>query len=520
MFSFSNTFLNQYILLVSMSHTILDCYTDEASGLGVPPYLGTHPRYIAGYLKSKKEDFDYITIDDLRFFINYNSNVKKTKKSQKTNIKVYNLTKNFNKIKEILQKTQTLIVVLGIHVPGKYLSAMPATLKEVIPLIENLDCKKILTGPAVFGTQLFGGKLYEKTDVKVFDEIKNYNFKFDRLGNYPVLGSEIIKQIPDIRVIEIETGRGCNIGKCSFCTEPIKSRFINRNFEDIINEIEAFYKLGSRYFRLGKQADFYAYDKPIELLKTISGKFPKIKVLHIDNVNPNSVVVDKDELITKAVVKYCSEGNVAAFGVESFDPVVVKENLLNTAPSVAFKAIKIINKHGQKRGKNGMPAYLPGINIIFGLMGETKNTHKENIGALKKIMDENLMLRRINIRQVAVLPETLLFKKAGNKFIKKNKKHYWSWRKEIRTKIDFEMLKRIVPNNQLLKDIRMEIYDGNTTFGRQIGTYPLIVGIKGRHEIGKFYDIKVKGHMLRSVTGDIVKEADYEDKLKPIIAQY
>jgi len=239
--------------------------------------------------------------------------------------------------------------------------------------------------------------------------------------------------------------------------------------------------------------------------------------LHIDNVNPNSVIADKDEKITKAIVKYCTEGNVAAFGIESFDPIVVRENLLNTASQVAFKAIKIINKHGQKRGPNGMPAYLPGINIIFGLMGETKNTHIENIKALKKILDEKLMLRRINIRQVAVLPKTLLHEKVGTKFIKKNKKYYWSWRKEIRTKIDFEMLKRITPKNQLLKDVRMEIYDGNTTFGRQLGTYPLIVGIKGRYDIGRFYDIKVTGHMLRSITGEIVKEAEYEEKLRPIL---
>ena len=63
----------------------------------------------------------------------------------------------------------------------------------------------------------------------------------------------------------------------------------------------------------------------------------------------------------------------------------------------------------------------------------------------------------------------------------------------------------------------MEIYDGNTTFGRQIGTYPLIVGVKGRYEIGKFYDVKVTGHMLRSVIGEIVKEAYNQEKLKPII---
>ncbi|MBI2107853.1 hypothetical protein HYT54_01895, partial [Candidatus Woesearchaeota archaeon] len=48
-----------------MVTTILDCYTDEAAGLGVPPYLGTYPRYIAGYLN---EEVNYITMDDLRFF--------------------------------------------------------------------------------------------------------------------------------------------------------------------------------------------------------------------------------------------------------------------------------------------------------------------------------------------------------------------------------------------------------------------------------------------------------------------
>ena len=31
-----------------MSFTILDCYTDEPAGLGVPPYLGVYPRYISG----------------------------------------------------------------------------------------------------------------------------------------------------------------------------------------------------------------------------------------------------------------------------------------------------------------------------------------------------------------------------------------------------------------------------------------------------------------------------------------
>ena len=42
------------------------------------------------------------------------------------------------------------------------------------------------------------------------------------------------------------------------------------------------------------------------------------------------------------------------------------------------------------------------------------------------------------------------------------------------------MLKKLVPEGTIMKGVRAEIYDGNNTFLRQIGTYPLIVGVKKR----------------------------------------
>ncbi len=492
------------MLLLSMRYTILDCYTDEPAGLGVPPYLGAYPRYIAGYLN---EDVNYLTIDDLRLWKKYNSTLKETKSSQKTNIKIYNLTINYKNIKKILEETDTLIVVLGVHVPGKYLSAMPGTLKELIPLIKDLKCKKILTGPAVFGTQLHGGKFFEKADLDVFDDVNKqmFNFPYDEVKEYAVDGAKIVTQIPDYRMIEIETGHGCDVGKCSFCIEPLKNNVEFRDKGDILKEIIEFYKLGCRYFRLGKQNCFYTFPEAIGLLKEIRKKCKDIKVLHIDNVNPVKVVADKNHEITKAIVKYCTPGNIAAFGVESFDEVVVKENMLNSSPKIAYEAIKILNKYGAERGENGMPKYLPGINLIFGLKEESKKTHEENMKWLKKIYDDGLMLRRINIRQVAIFEGTSLFKECGNKFLKKNRKYYWKWRNDIRQKIDWPMLQRIAPKGVVLKDCYTEIYDGNTTFCRQFGTYPLVVGVKGRLELKKFYDLEITGHMLRSLTGKVTK---------------
>tara|TARA_Y100000310_G_scaffold159075_1_gene158533 strand:- start:7760 stop:9211 length:1452 start_codon:yes stop_codon:yes gene_type:complete len=483
-----------------MNITLLDCYTDEASGLGVPPYLGTYPRYLFGKLTKEGHDVNYLTIDDLRLWKKYNNEKREPTVKQKTNILIYNLTKN--KASEIIPKTDKLIVIMGVHVPGKYLTALPGTLKEVIPMLQNIKCEIILTGPAIFGTQLEGGKFFEK--VQHDYEMQDYSMSFDELEKYSAIGAEILKQIPYRTMIEIETGRGCAVGKCSFCTEPIKSTFKNRKMENVVQEVEAYYKQGARFFRLGKQADFYASEKPIELLQIIKKKCPKIEVLHIDNVNPNSVVKQGGEEITKAIVKYCTPGNIAAFGVESFDTEVVKANLLNTHPLIAMKAIKIINKYGAKRGKNGLHKFLPGINIIFGLLKETKSTQIKNMETLQKIIDESLLLRRINIRQVAVLPNTFLEKHGGNKYLRKNKHLYWKWRNQIRQKIDNPMLKLLVPKGTILTDVYTEMYDGKTTFCRQIGTYPLVIGVKGRLPLNKKIKVKVVDYMLRSIVGEVV----------------
>ena len=80
------------------------------------------------------------------------------------------------------------------------------------------------------------------------------------------------------------------------------------------------------------------------------------------------------------------------------------------------------------------------------------------------------------------------------KIFKKNKE-------EIREEIDHEMLVRMVPNGTVLKNVFMEIHDGNTTFGRQIGSYPLLIGIPYPLELGRCYDIVVTDWGMRSITG-------------------
>ena len=114
------------------------------------------------------------------------------------------------------------------------------------------------------------------------------------------------------------------------------------------------------------------------------------------------------------------------------------------------------------------------------------------------------MLRRINIRQVAVLPNTFLDKHGGQKYFHKNKKYYWQWRNEIRQTIDNPMLSRILPQGTIISDVYTEMYDGKTTFCRQMGTYPLVIGIKGRIPLKQKIKVRVVGYMLRSIVGEVV----------------
>lgn len=479
--------------------TILDCYTDEPSGLGVPPYLGTYPRYLIGLFPNSI----YLTIDDLRLYNKYNSKIPETKPNETTRINVYNLTNNYRDVKNILNNTKTLIIIIGVNTPGKYLSAVPGTIKEVKELLNYFKGKKVLTGPIIYGSGIFGGRVATIVKDKFFDEVRDFPLSFSEIDNYSIKGAKILKQIPDIRILEIELGKGCSYGKCSFCTEPLKSRVLFRNYEEIIKEMKALYEYGARYFRLGKQTCFYSYTEAIKLLECIHKELPYIKLLHIDNVNPINVIADIDNKITRAIVKYCTSGNIAAFGVETFDKVITKENTLNCTPEMAYRAIKTINQFGKERGENGLPKLLPGINIIFGLKGETKNSNDENLKWLKKFLDEDLWLRRINIRQAVIFPNTEM-SKIGLKYIRKNKKYYWTWRRAIREQIDMPMLKKIFPVGSVLKDVYTEIYQGQVTFGRQFGTYPIIVGIRGRLPLKRFYNIKVTGHMLRSITGEVV----------------
>ena len=539
-----------------MRVAIVDGYTDEPAGLGVPPYLGIYPRYAYGAVKKAKKNADvfYLTIDDLRA----------TFEGEK-GVATRNKTPNFPETKGILETADVIVYIGGLHTPGKYLSAVPSQVEEVAKFLKPFKGVKILGGPAFMGSAHQGGTkitsrelllaqavfdhiVYGDLEVFLFDYLINpkdadpFRFRnYTELRDYAVIGAEIVKQFPDFPdfvIVEIETQRGCpkamGIGGCSFCTEPVRYKTVeDRPTEDVVAEIKALYNLGVRHFRVGRQSCIFSYmAKPngrvpipnpeaIErLFAGIRSVAPDVKTLHVDNANPAVIANYPEESIriAKALIKYGTPGNVVAFGLESADPKVAKLNNLNATAEETYEAVRILNAVGARRGYNGMPWLLPGINIIFGLPGETKRSYEITFQFLKRLLDDGLIVRRINIRQVVVFPGTPLWHMRSKVKTEKHKKLIQHYRYKIRHEIDLPMLKRVIPVGTILREVRAEVFDNGLTYGRQIGSYPLIVGIPKQIALNRFYDVLIVDHGFRSITG--IPVPINVNKENPRILQY
>jgi radical SAM superfamily enzyme with C-terminal helix-hairpin-helix motif len=219
------------------------------------------------------------------------------------------------------------------------------------------------------------------------------------------------------------------------------------------------------------------------------------EVFHLDNANPAVIAEHPKESrdITKAIAEYCTSGNVLAFGLESADPRVTRANNLNATAEQTLEAIRLVNEIGAARGPTGLPQVLPGINFVCGLDGETKETYRLNLDFLREVVSQGLMLRRINIRQV--IPSRGEFPGV------RSKADFTKFKRAVREEIDGPLLERLVPDRTILRSVYAEVREGGRTFGRQVGTYPLLVSMSYAVDIGKRIDVAVTGRGFRSVNG-------------------
>jgi len=492
--------------------TIVDGYVDEPAHFGVPPYVSTYPRYVAGALVDAgvpSEAITYHTIDGLR---------------------------DDNRGWRDVESADLMIYVGGMTVPGKYVGGTPAEPAKVRELGWAANGTTLLGGPVRFGVgdrnegasdmqrEDLDYEFVAKGDIEAaaHDLVANGLEGFsDRMRDNQEVhrwaqgGAFIVPDHPnhpEYLIAELETSRGCPY-RCSFCTEPLYGA--QPTFRDpaaVVAEVKALADHGVRHFRLGRQADILAYggdgeapnpDALRELYGGIREAVPDLGTLHLDNMNPITIVrwPDAAREGIRVIAEHNTPGDTAAFGLESADPAVQEANNLNVTADECFRAVEILNEEGGWRpAENRLPKLLPGINLVHGLEGERPATYEHNKRFLHRVYDAGLLLRRVNIRQVMAFPGTEM-SDTGATIAKAHRERFQAYKQVVRERIDNPMLQRLTPAGTVLPDVHLEYHRDGKTFGRQLGTYPLLVGIPGERELGTSLDVAVTDHGYRSVTG-------------------
>ena len=484
---------------------ILDGYVDEPACLGVPPYISPYIRTVAGALIAHGYAVQYLTIDQLRL----------------------------DPMRTVeLNRADLLVMIAGVTVPGKYLGGTPATLTEIQQVGHMVrGPKKLIGGPIGFGYAAEGGQKAIRQVIGGFDALltgepaialDNYlcgnepagPLNYTRTDPWSVSGSAVLTQHPDYPYVmcELETARGCAhgaTGGCSFCTEPFYGQPKYRSIAGIAAEVAALHTHGARHFRVGRQPDILAYgagpgEYPAprpelldKLFSSIRTAAPDLKTLHIDNTNPATIARHEDAAreALRAIIRHHTSGDVAAFGMETADPAVIAANNLKAQPDEVFRAIEIVNEDGGKRRDN-VPELLPGLNFVCGLAGETEKTYELNEQFLVRVRDAGLSVRRVNIRQVMPFEGTPVY---SDNTLGKYEQRFRAFKEFVRNKVDLPMLQRVFPIGTVLRDVRIEV-SGDLSFGRQPGSYPILVGVPLRLPRNTITDAVVVDWGMRSIT--------------------
>ena len=514
---------------------LIDGYLDEPSCLGVPPYVSPHIRYIYGALIDGgilPENIDFLTADHYRS----QKEDRLVKLEEKDLVIILAGTTVPGNYLEGQPLSLTEIKELGekLFYPTLVLTGPITLVWENLPgaagLRENFD---IITGE-IGAARLYlrlcdqSGKAGRVEPSQLSNSLKKGGggFTAEALSRWAIKGAEIFKRHPGYPrlLAEIETFRGCpRLRGCSFCSEQLKQVHYQRRPENITAEVREIAERGIHNYRLGCQTDLLNYTGRPDyrkisesagsgtesvdsdaipawnnrvLKKLYSGirkADPNLRVLHLDNINPGPLgrQSSRARRSLEIICRYNTPGDVAAFGLESADPKVIRSNNIDASPEETREAIRLINEIGGRQ-EEGIPKLLPGLNFLLGLRGETSRSYELNLKFLESIKAEGLLLRRINIRQVNPLGSYQSQQVQRSKFLE--------FKEMVNQKINQPMLKKVFPRGTVIKNVWPVQLRGSLTFGRPPGSYPILIGIPGNHLARQEMEVQVIDHGYRSIT--------------------
>ncbi|WP_234345141.1 MULTISPECIES: radical SAM protein [Streptomyces] len=494
---------------------LLDCYTVEPSGLGVPPYMSTYVRAAWSALRRARPGAEvrYLTIDDVRWCL---AGGKPEVAPPVSDPRTYSATVNRERAIALLHDAEVVVVVAGDKVPSVHLHAVNGSLEEICRALACVRGRRYLLGPlatyACISPHEFAG---------LFDAVHTHSVTSGDLvvgsrvpTDYGRLRAErgsfagLVEQMCWRPIAELELYRGCTRRVfCNFCNEPGKAPVVAfRSVEDVLEEAQQLYAAGVRHFRLGQQTCFFSYrNRDEEAIRALLSGFwercPQSVVLHIDNADPLAVASPVGARIARLVAEWCTEGNCAPMGIESFDRRVIEQNHLTCTPEVLLRAVAHVNEAGAGRGPGGLPKLLPGLNLVYGLPGESHGTHIANLTWLGRILEAGYLCHRTNVRQVRPYPGTPLAALSRREPVP-SAEHFTSWKADIDHGWDRPMKERVYPLGLKIPGLQSYFVGRNGTWWRRLGSYSIqVVEEHVITPVGTAGDLTVTGHAPRMLYG-------------------
>lgn len=501
---------------MSRTAVILDCYTVEPSGLGVPPYLSAYVRdaYSALSRALPGVDVRYLTIDDVRWVLNGGvPHVAPPLSDALT----YSATANRDHAIGLLWDSVVVVVIAGDAVPSVHLHARNGALEEITRALACVRGHRVLLGPLVAYA-----KAQPSAYAGLFDALHSHTVTSADLSAGSMVAAPyarlradrdsyagLVAQLRWRPIAEIELYRGCTRRRfCSFCNEPVKAPSVDfRDAGDVLDEITRLSEAGVRDFRLGQQTCFFSYQRrdPEQIERLLAGVrevCPELAVLHIDNADPLAVASPAGKRIAALVARYCTEGNCAPMGVETFDPAVVARNALTCTPEILLRAVENVNEAGAARGPGGLPTLLPGLNLVYGLPGETHRTHVANLTWLNKIYERELLCHRTNLRQARAFPGTPLAT-IQQREPPPSAEHFPTWKADIEQTWDAPMKMRVYPRGLRVAGMHSFFVTSPGTWFRRLGSYSIqILELDTALPLYEPADLVVTGHAPRHLYGE------------------
>ena len=201
--------------------------------------------------------------------------------------------------------------------------------------------------------------------------------------------------------IPIVSSRGCP-SLCNFCLayKVMGRKFRKRSAENVVNEIEHWYKQGFREFEFSDDNFTFDIERAEKICDLIIAKNLKIKFLL-----GNGIRVDRinEHLLRKMKKAGCT---FIAYGVEAINKDVLKLMKKGINKDRVTKAIKLTHKVGIQTQAN----------FIIGCAGSTFNTFKESLEYSK-----TLPLNEVKFNNMIPYPDTELYE-----WIKKNGRFLYS----------------------------------------------------------------------------------------------